>query len=257
MARGFDSHARHDALLISALAAGDLAGEEQAAATELVHHCTECRTLHDDLLALSSATSLLPAAARRREFTISPQQAARLRPTGWRGAIAAFAAPRMAFTRSLGVGLTTLGLAGLLVTSFGSFSLGLAGAAPAATTIESLGGEGYVGGGDVQSEDLSMAPADGGPDEGQPAPSMAAPAAAASPGAASPAASAGSVAQARPTDRDAATRSNGDEPNEMFAVDDIVQRQDPNYLLIGSVALVLFGLALLVARRVAGRIAAP
>jgi hypothetical protein len=254
MAHGSDSHARHDALLISALAAGDLAGAEQAAAGQLVLECPDCRVLHDDLLSLSSATSLLPAAPRRRAFTISPEQAARLRPTGWRGAVAAFAAPRMAFTRSLGVGLTTLGLAGLLLTSFGSFSMGsAAGPAPAATTIETLGAEGYVGGGDTQGEDGSLAPVDAGPVEGQPAPSMAAPAAEAS-----PAASAGSVAQARPTDRDTAVRATGDEPDEMFGqVDEASLRPAPNYLLIGSVALVLFGLALLVARRVAGRIAAP
>jgi hypothetical protein len=255
MAQGSELHASHDALLISALAAGDLTGGEQAAATGLVRDCADCRTLHDDLLSLSSATSLLPGAPRRRSFTISPEQAARLRPTGWRGAIAAFAAPRMAFTRSLGVGLTTLGLAGLLLTSVGSLSMGMsAGAAPGPTTIETLGAEGYVGGGDAQSEDGSMAPVEAGPVDGQPAPSMAAPAAAG----ASPRASTGAVAQVRPTDRDSAGRATGDEPNETFAqVDDGGLRPDPNYLVLGSVALIVFGLALLVVRRVAGRIAAP
>jgi hypothetical protein len=52
----------------------------------------------------------------------------RLRPSGWRRVVGAFAGPRLAFAKPLGIGLTTIGLAGLLL---GNISLGLGSAASA------------------------------------------------------------------------------------------------------------------------------
>ncbi|HET9455740.1 MAG TPA: hypothetical protein VFO78_00255 [Candidatus Limnocylindrales bacterium] len=128
-----ERHARHDTLLVAAFAAGDLADGERDRAGVLVAECAECRSLHDDLIAIARATAALPAAVRPRDFRIAPEQAARLRPGGWRRFVAAFASPRLAMTRQLGVGLTTLGLAGLLISSIPSLSLGgmAAGASPA------------------------------------------------------------------------------------------------------------------------------
>ncbi len=71
----------------------------------------------------------LPAPARTRDFRLTPEQAASLRPAGWRRLLAPFAGPKFAFAGPLGAGLATLGLAGILVA--GSFGVPLAATAPA------------------------------------------------------------------------------------------------------------------------------
>ncbi len=262
MAQGSDLHARHDALLIAGLAAGDLVAAELAAATTLVRDCAECRALHDDLRFVARATATLPPAARTRAFTISAEQAARLRPTGWRGAIAAFAAPRMAFTRSLGVGLTTLGLAGLLVTTLSSTPLSQSLGAAAGASQAPISAEAYgapAAGGDASQDvtDEGTATMRASADRLDPVDAGASQPAASGAGAmpaASPAASqAPAVAQAQPTGRD--TAGEGD-MERLLQGEDGAPVSEPRYLLVGSAALILFGLALLVIRRVAGRIAA-
>jgi hypothetical protein len=129
-----EQHAQHDHLLVVSLAAGDLAGTERDRATSLIAHCPDCASLHEDLLAIARATAALPAVARARDFRISPEQAARLRPAGWRRFVGAFPAPQFALSRQLGIGLTTIGLAGLLVSTIPSIQLGAgsAAASPAA-----------------------------------------------------------------------------------------------------------------------------
>ena len=128
-----EQHAQHDPLLVVSLAAGDLTGAERDLATSLVADCAECATLQDDLLAIARATAALPTAVRPRDFQLTPEQAARLRPLGWRRFVAAFASPRLAMTRQLGIGLTTLGLAGLLVSALPTVNLGMGGAASASS----------------------------------------------------------------------------------------------------------------------------
>ena len=127
-------HDQHDQLLVVSLAAGDLTGADRDRATSQIADCAECARLNDDLLVIARATAALPAAVRPRDFQLSPEQAQRLRPAGWRRFVAAFASPRVAMTRQLGVGLTTLGIAGLMLSVLGSVNLGgmSAGAAPAA-----------------------------------------------------------------------------------------------------------------------------
>jgi anti-sigma factor RsiW len=129
------SHDRHDPLLVAALAAGDLAATDRVRATELIETCPDCATLHDDLVAIARATASVPPpiATRPRDFRLSREQAARLRPSGWRRFVGAFGSPRFAFTKPLGVGLATIGLAGLLLgnVSLGSFG-GMSAAAPMA-----------------------------------------------------------------------------------------------------------------------------
>jgi len=132
------SHDRHDPLLMAALAAGDLAGTDRDHATTLIHTCAECATLHADLIAISRATTSVPPPilTRPRDFRLTPEQAARLRPSGWRRVIGAFASPRLAFTRPLAIGLTTIGLAGLLVTNIPlGFGLGSASSAAAPANV--------------------------------------------------------------------------------------------------------------------------
>jgi len=126
-----EPHAQHDPLLVVSLAAGDITAAERNRATSLIADCAACATLHDDLLAIARATATLPPAPRPRDFQLTPEQAARLRPGGWRRFVAAFASPRLAMTRQLGVGLTTLGLAGLLVSVLPTVQLGMGGSAAA------------------------------------------------------------------------------------------------------------------------------
>ncbi len=128
-----DQHAQHDPLLVVSFAAGDLTDADRDLAASLVAECVDCASLHDDILAIARATAAVPAATRPRDFQLSPEQAAHLRPAGWRRFVAAFGSPRFAMTRQLGVGLTTLGLAGLLVSVLPTVQMGAgSAAAPAA-----------------------------------------------------------------------------------------------------------------------------
>ncbi len=126
------AHASHDRLLIAALAAADLAADEEARATALVADCPDCARLAADLGALSRAIAELPAPPRPRDFSLRPADAARLRPTGWRRLARAFGGPRLDLLRPLSLGLTTLGIAGLLVSTLATLPLGQSAAAPAA-----------------------------------------------------------------------------------------------------------------------------
>jgi hypothetical protein len=126
-----EQHAQHDPLVVVSFAAGDLTGADRDLAASLIAACADCATLHDDLLAIARATAALPPATRPRDFQLSPEQAARLRPAGWRRFVAAFASPQLAMTRQLGIGLTTIGLAGLLVSVLPTVQLGIGGSAAA------------------------------------------------------------------------------------------------------------------------------
>ena len=153
-----EQHAQHDQLLVVSLAAGDLAGTERDRATSLIAQCPDCAGLHEDLVSIARATATLPAAARSRDFRISPEQAARLRPAGWRRFVAGFAGPQFALSRQLGIGLTTLGLAGLLVSTLPSIQVGSgsAGASPAAMPAAASAPAGAVSNGDSLSGSPSV-----------------------------------------------------------------------------------------------------
>jgi len=110
------SHATHDELLLAAFAAGDdLAAADAARATALDVDCPSCAALVADIRDLMAATATLPAPDRRRDFRLTDADAARLRPAGWRGFVAAFGDARLAFTGPLAAGLVTVGIAGLLL----------------------------------------------------------------------------------------------------------------------------------------------
>lgn len=111
------SHDDHDLTTVAALAAGDLGGDKLEAARALIGSCDACAELHVELQGIATATRALPAPERPRDFRITPEQAASLRPTGWRRFVAAFGSPRFAVARPVGVGLATVGLAGLLLTA--------------------------------------------------------------------------------------------------------------------------------------------
>ena len=61
-----------------------LTATERAAAEALVAGCSLCAQLHADLVALGAAARAMPTPARPRDYVLTPADAARLRPTGWR-----------------------------------------------------------------------------------------------------------------------------------------------------------------------------
>src|ERR1700741_241675 len=110
-------HAQHDLDLVAGHAAGDLTDTQRIRADALLQSCTSCADLRRDLVAIASATRTLPAAPAPRDFQLSPAQAARLRRGGWiKSLLRPFAAPR-SIARPFAMAFTSLGLAGLLVTS--------------------------------------------------------------------------------------------------------------------------------------------
>ena len=137
-------HAQHDLDLIAGHAAGDLTESERTRAGVLLSSCTSCVDLRHDLVAIATATQSLPAlAAAPRDFRLTPAQAATLRRAGWiKSLLRPFAAPRST-VRPMAMAFTSLGLAGLLITTilpglFGSAAsrapaTGLGGGAPAST----------------------------------------------------------------------------------------------------------------------------
>ena len=254
------------------LAAGDLTGADRDRATTLITDCTECATLHDDLLAIAQATAALPTAVRTRDFQLSPEQAARLRPMGWRRLVGAFASPRLAMTRQLGIGLTTLGLAGLLVSVL-----------PAANLPGAASGSGAPAQAGATTEDARLPAAI---DSASAAPSAAASAseAAASASAASSSGTAGPLIPAATSasssygalsqpgsspsqDRTsaygdgsggnvAAQGSNGAKsttpaPGQRELAQVAAEQSGPSLILVASAILLAAGIALLVVRRIA------
>src|SRR3954447_8221175 len=141
----FTPHDGHDPLLIAAHAAGDTTGEESRQAADLVATCETCATLHADLVAIAATTRVLPAPVRTHDYRLTPEQAAKLRPTARRRLLAALGSTRFAFAAPLGATLATLGLAVLLLavipgvslqgaTSSSAASVNVAAAAPSVVT---------------------------------------------------------------------------------------------------------------------------
>lgn len=178
-------HGAHDPHLTASLLDPDLPAEVRVLAEAQVASCRACAELLADLRAIAAATAELPVPPRRRDFRLTAEDAARLRPRGLRRLVAALAAPRLAALRPLGAAMATLGLAGLLLTGTPALSsvLGPSGvgverdrAAPAAgpeqqllggegssgaTMLPSLGGEPKVeaqGGGDAASRAVGGRP---------------------------------------------------------------------------------------------------
>jgi hypothetical protein len=125
-----DPHDSHDRLLIASLADRDIEPSDRVRAEAQAAGCVACASLLSDLRSLAAATRDLPSPRRTRDFRLDDAAAARLRPGGWRRFVAAFGTGRDTLSRPLAAGLTTLGLAGLLMGSVPSL-LTAAGAAPA------------------------------------------------------------------------------------------------------------------------------
>jgi hypothetical protein len=272
-----EHHAQHDPLVVASLAAGDLSGAERDHATAQIAECGACAELHDDLLAIARATAALPSAVAPRDFRLTPEQAAALRPAGWRRLVAAFGRSRPLMSRQLGIGLATMGLAGLLVSTLPGIQLG----SPASMPV---GAGSAAGNGDVQTEQA------GNPDKVTTAGEGAASAAPAAPAASAPAAltpsygdgsnrslaapssglvggtavgagSEGPPAVPGPTDAEYFAASNASQApaaNQGTNRDPLVGETAPSVdgrglLILGSVVALITGIALLLIRRLARR----
>ena len=119
-------HPTHDTMLVAALVDHSIPIPERDAAQRMVETCRLCAELHADLLALRTATRALPTPPRPRDYFVSAADAQRLRPSGLRRWIAAIGGSRDAITRPLAIGLTTLGIVGLLVSGAPLLSVGSA-----------------------------------------------------------------------------------------------------------------------------------
>jgi hypothetical protein len=128
------AHARHDTSIVATLAArpDDLDAAEAAAAREQVASCEVCADILADLIALQVALPATATPRRPRDFRLTPEDAQRLHRSGWRRFLGQIGSPRDGFSRPLAIGLTTLGLAGVLLASIPSMTLmaGAGGAAP-------------------------------------------------------------------------------------------------------------------------------
>ena len=194
-----DSHHDHDLALVAALAAGDAQGRDHTRATELVTSCTECALVRDDLVALASSLHSLPAPRRTRDYRLTAEQAAALRPTGWRRFLGAFGGTGFRFATPVGTAMATLGIAGLLLSAVPS-------SLPAGTTGDGTNTRDQL---EVLAQEASGAAASSGPAAIGPAPqgevpaaSEVAPSAAASASAApAPSASVGPVSGRYETDQ--------------------------------------------------------
>jgi anti-sigma factor RsiW len=270
-------HASHDPELIAAAVSGALEAPERRLIETWLTTCTPCADLHADLLAIVSAERALPTPARTRDFQLTPADAHRLQPRGFRAILAVIGSSRDAFSKPLALGLTTLGLVGLLVGTVPS--LGMGGAATSLSTVgaainpaeNAKSGEPYG-----QSETSGDGTVFGGQDLG---PSAAPSAAAAAPAAVDPDASA-AVSAASQAASSEAPASVGPEPQREQAAasagdastdggttltangvnDDSArlagEAEGPSALLIASIVLLLSGVGLFAARWGARRLRA-
>ncbi len=124
------SHADHDELLIVRLFGGDVDEVERSRALDLMADCEACATLFADLGSIADATAALPVPARPRDFSLSTEDAARLRRRRF-GRQWIFGAGSR---RSLGGSLAAIGLVGVVAT--GAVSL-MSGSAMSSMTTSS------------------------------------------------------------------------------------------------------------------------
>ena len=260
-------HASHDTILVSSLADHSLPAAERAAAEALVATCSQCADLHADLLALRAATRAMPTPARPNDYSLTERDAMRLRSGGWRRFVAILGTSRDALSRPLAVGLTTLGLAGLLVSAAPSFMMGSASSSAPTSISASAGGAAAENGDGSTTLGAAAIPA---------ASAAAAPAASFAPAAGDIAGSADQSAAPMPPQRaiadgvteppipggyangttKAQSGSTGTNAGEPDATSDLLAVQDiggVSPLLILSVAFLIAGLALFALRRTARR----
>jgi hypothetical protein len=134
-------HATHDLVLLAAAADRDADPGLRSAADSQIAGCDECASIAADLNVIVAGLAGLPATRTApRDMRISGEQAARLRRGRlWRALLRPFGAAGLPGLRPLAATLTTLGLAGLLLTAIPLGLPGSGSAALAPTTGKDLG----------------------------------------------------------------------------------------------------------------------
>jgi hypothetical protein len=226
-------HATHDPELVAAHLDGRLDGTDLARVGGWLAACGACAALHKDLEDLVVATRALPTPTRPRDFTLSAEDARRARSGRWHRLVAAIGSPRDTFTRPLAVGLTTLGIAGLVVANVPSMlSFGSAtGAAPQLEMVQPSAAPAF--------NENAAAPATTGETDvtgGEPAP-----------------VDTSVDGAAAPSDASGATTTKSTDPNERDASDARVAQvlddgTEPNWLVLVSGSLLVVGLILAMLR---------
>jgi hypothetical protein len=175
-------HAAHDPMWMAALATKDpdLAPAELVRAQAALESCGACAELFADLVAVSAAIPSAAIPARPRDFTLTPADAARLRSRGLRRWFSSIGSVRDGITFPLALGLTTMGIAGLLLATVPGALSGAGGAAQVLSTVGSAV-EPASGGGNSAASAPAAVPAPIAASSAAPA-ATAAPAAASSPG---------------------------------------------------------------------------
>jgi hypothetical protein len=131
--RSSSTHAQHDLELIAGLGAGGLDEADRTRAGRLVASCAACAELAADLRLIARAVAELRVPARTRDFRLRPEDAARLRPRGWRRLLGALGPSRLELARPLAPVFVTLGIVGLLVSASPMLQLGVGAGAGAAS----------------------------------------------------------------------------------------------------------------------------
>ncbi len=126
-------HSSHDLLLLAAAADRDPDPSVTAAADAQTARCAECAAIAAELRAVTTGLAALPRSRPvPRDMRLSPAQAAHLARGGlWRRLLRPFGEDGLPALRPLAAALTTLGLAGLLLTA-SPLGFGTGGAIPGA-----------------------------------------------------------------------------------------------------------------------------
>jgi anti-sigma factor RsiW len=125
-------HATHDLERLSAAVDGTLPAADLPSVNAQLAACDACADLHADLLALIAANRAMPTPERPRDYQLTDADAHRLQRGGIRGWLDRIGSPRDQLSRPLAVGLTTLGLVGVLVGTAPSLLPSFGGAAGSA-----------------------------------------------------------------------------------------------------------------------------
>jgi len=126
-------HATHDLERLSAAVDGTLPAADLPSINAQLAVCDACAGIHADLLALVAANRAMPTPERPRDYQLTDADAQRLQRGGIRGWVDRIGSPRDRLSRPLAVGLTTLGLVGVLVGTAPSLLPSFGGAASAPT----------------------------------------------------------------------------------------------------------------------------
>jgi hypothetical protein len=126
------SHARHDRFTIAAPIGGPTVPAS-------VGTCRRCGALHRDLLAIQSALRHAWTPKRPRDLRLDVIDISRLRPSLWRRVLGAVGSCRDAISRPLAVGLTSVGIVGLVLTSTVSVVGAASGAAATEMSVHASG----------------------------------------------------------------------------------------------------------------------